>query len=58
MKVGQKTIVRWMSKVAAKSASQSAHKQSVTKLRELDVEELRYVSGGDGSSTQLPKGTW
>ena len=57
MKVGQKTIVRWMSKVAAKGASQSAHKQSVTKLRVLDVEQLRYVSGG-GGSTQLPKGTW
>jgi thiamine monophosphate kinase len=58
MKVGQKTIVRWMSKVAAKGAIQSAYKQSVTKLRELDVEQLRHVSGGDGISTQLPKGTW
>ena len=57
MKVGQKSLVRWMSKLAAKGASQSAHKQSVTKLRVLDVEQLRYVSGG-GGSTQLPKGTW
>lgn len=58
MKVGQKTIVRWMSKVAAKGASQLAREQSATKLRELDVEQLRHVSGGDGGSTLLPKGTW
>jgi hypothetical protein len=58
MKVGQKTIARWMSKVTAKGVSQSARKQSVTKLRELDVEQLRHVSGGDGGATQLPKGTW
>jgi hypothetical protein len=58
MKVGQKTIVRWMSKAAAKGAAQSACKSSATKLRELDVEQLRHVSGGDGGSTLLPKGTW
>jgi hypothetical protein len=58
MKVGQKTIARWMSKAAAKGVSQSARTQSVTKLRELDVEQLRHVSGGDGGATQLPKGTW
>ncbi len=58
MKVGQKTIVRWMSKVTAKGTSQQARNQAVSKLRELDAEQLRHVSGGDGGASQLPKGTW
>jgi hypothetical protein len=58
MKVGQKIIVRWMSKLVAKGSGRSAGKQFAANLRELDTEQLRYVGGGNGSSTQLPKGTW
>ena len=57
MKVGQKTIVRWMSKLVATGASRSVRKQSTAALRELDVEQLRYVGGGDGTS-QLPNKGW
>ena len=57
MKVGQKTIVRWMSKLVANGASRSVRKQSTAALRELDVEQLRHVGGGDGTS-QLPKTGW
>jgi hypothetical protein len=58
MKVGQKTIVRWISKLAAKDAGRSARGQSDSKLQALDSEQLRQVSGGAGS-TQLPRvGGW
>ena len=57
MKAGQKTIVRWMSKLVATGASRSVRKQSTAALRELDVEQLRYVGGGDGTS-QLPNKGW
>ncbi len=58
MKVGQKSIVRWISMVAAKVSGQPARKPSVFKLRELDSEQLRHVGGGDGGASQSPKGTW
>lgn len=58
MKAGQKTIVRWMSKLVAKGNSRSARKLSTAGLRELDTEQLRYVSGGDGGSTQSPNKGW
>ena len=58
MKAGQKTIVRWMSKLVAKSASRSAHKHSAFGLRQLDTEQLRQVCGGSGSSTQGPNRGW
>ena len=57
MKVGQKTIVRWMSKLVATGASRSARKQSTVTMRELDVEQLRHVGGGNGAS-QLPNKGW
>jgi hypothetical protein len=57
MKVGQKAIVRWMSKLVANGASRSTRQQHSTVLRELDVEQLRHVGGGNGGS-QSPKGTW
>jgi hypothetical protein len=56
MKVGQKAIVRWMSKLVTTGASRSVRKQSTAALRELDVEQLRHVGGGDGSSQTPTKG--
>jgi hypothetical protein len=57
MKVGQKTIVRWIAKFAAVGSVPTARKQHA-QLRELDAGQLRYVSGGDGGSTQSPGKTW
>ena len=56
MKVGQKIIVRWMSKLVANGASRSVRKQGTAALRELDVEQLRHVGGGDGASQSPNKG--
>lgn len=58
MKVGQKTIVRWMSKLVANGASRSARLQHSIVLRELDAEQLRHVGGGRGASTQSPNKGW
>ena len=58
MKVGQKTIVRWMSKLVAKSASRSARTLSTSDVRQLDTEQLRQVCGGSGGSTQGPNRGW
>lgn len=57
MKVGQKTIVRWMSKLVAHGVSRSARHQHAVVLRELDMEQLRHVGGGN-SVTQLPNKGW
>jgi hypothetical protein len=57
MKVGQKTIVRWIAQVASVGRSQADRKQHV-QLRELDAGQLRNVSGGTGGSTQSPGKTW
>jgi hypothetical protein len=54
MKVGQKTIVRWIAKRAAKRSEGAAQPPQ---LRELDAEQQRQVAGGNGSS-QLPKLGW
>ena len=56
MKVGQKTIVRWMSRLVATGASRSARKQHTVALRELDLDQLRHVGGGDGTSQTPTKG--
>jgi hypothetical protein len=58
MKAGQKTIVRWMSKLVAKGTSHSARKLSASGLRQLDTEQLRQVCGGLGDSTQGPNRGW
>jgi hypothetical protein len=55
MKVGQKTIVRWIAKRAAKRSEATVTQPS--SIRELSVEQQRQVGGGNGSS-QLPKTTW
>jgi hypothetical protein len=57
MKVGQKTIVRWMSKLVAQGSGRSARHRQVAKLHELDLEQLRHVGGGNGES-QLPNKGW
>jgi hypothetical protein len=57
MKVGQKTIVRWIAKVAAVGSIPAARNQRA-ELRELDAGQLRHVSGGTGGSTQSPGKTW
>ena len=58
MKVGQKTIVRWMSKLVAKGNGRSARLVSTPGLRELDSVQLRHVGGGTGESTQSPNKGW
>ena len=58
MKVGQKTIVRWMSKLVATGAGRSSRHQHSTALRELDVEQLRHVGGGVRATTQSPNKGW
>lgn len=58
MKVGQKSLVRWMSKLVAQGASSSTRKPMPTGLRELDAEQLRHISGGTGGSSQLPNKGW
>jgi len=61
MKVGQKAIVRWISKQAAKRSGAAARKASFAELRELDADQLRHVSGGGGGSgvvVQSPGKTW
>jgi hypothetical protein len=57
MKVGQKTIVRWISKQVAKRSESSAGKSLLTGMRELDADQLRHVSGGSGPAN-LPKTNW
>jgi hypothetical protein len=58
MKVGQKSIVRWMSKLVVKGAGRSDRNAFAASLRELDTEQLRYVSGGNGGATQSPNKGW
>jgi hypothetical protein len=55
MKVGQKTIVRWIAKRVTKRGEGTAV-QSLP-LRELSAEQQRQVGGGSGPS-QLPKLGW
>jgi hypothetical protein len=57
MKVGQKSVVRWVSKLVAGGAN-ARQKQPVAHLRVLDATQVRHVSGGDGGSTQLPNKGW
>ena len=58
MKVGQKSLVRWMSKLVANGAGRSARKQHSAMLRELDVAQLHHVGGGKGASMQTPYKGW
>lgn len=55
MKAGQSQIVRWVSKLVAKPAK--APKQSrLSGLRELDLQQLNQVSGGNGGTATPTKG--
>jgi hypothetical protein len=56
MKVGQKTIVRWISKRVAKRGESAPGKTSTAQLRELSPEMLRHVGGGSGSTDSPYKG--
>jgi hypothetical protein len=56
MKVGQKTIVRWIAKRAAKRSKGAAVQAS--QLRELDAEQQRQVGGGTGTGTSSPRLGW
>lgn len=58
MKVGQKAVVRWISKLVAGRAGKSGRKASFVGLREVSSEDLRHVGGGSGGSTQSPRGGW
>ncbi len=58
MKVGQKTIVRWISKRVAKRSEPVARQSSLSPCQELDAEQLRQVSGGVGGNSQLPRVGW
>jgi hypothetical protein len=56
MKVGQKTIVRWIAQRVTKRGEGAVVQPSP--LRELSAVQQRRVGGGNGS-TQLPKvGGW
>lgn len=58
MKVGQKSLVRWMSKLVAQGAGRSVRKPFSSGLRELDADQLRHISGGASDASQLPKTGW
>jgi hypothetical protein len=57
MKVGQKTIVRWIAKRVA-GRSQQGTKVLPSTGFELNTRQLREVSGGSGNSTGSPNRTW
>lgn len=57
MKVGQKTIVRWISERVAARGRATPHQHVRPGLRELSPDQLRHVGGGDGSA-QSPGKTW
>jgi hypothetical protein len=57
MKVGQKSIVRWVAKLVAKEPS-GAQRKAGDELRVLSADQLRQVSGGTGTSTGSPNKGW
>jgi hypothetical protein len=57
MKVGQKSIVRWVAKLVAKEPS-GAQRKAGDGLRVLSADQLRQVSGGTGTSTGSPNKGW
>ncbi len=56
MKVGQKSFVRWVSKLMAQGASRPARKATSAGLHELSAEQLRRIGGGDGQTSTPYKG--
>jgi hypothetical protein len=57
MKVGQKSIIRWVGKLFAKEPRRPTGGPS-QRLRTLDEAQLRQVGGGTGESTSTPTKTW
>jgi len=58
MKVGQKSIVRWVAKLVAKDPSRAKQKAGL-EPRVLSTDELRQVSGGTGTTgTDSPNKGW
>ena len=57
MKQVQKTIGRWVQRVAGKRRSEVTV-QPARQPTELDAQSLRRVSGGEGGSAQLPTKGW
>ena len=57
MKQVQKTIGRWVQRIAGKTRAESPAQPARQPL-ELDAQSLRRVSGGDGGSTQTPNKGW
>jgi hypothetical protein len=57
MKKLQKTVGRWIQRIAGKSRV-SAPVQTVPPAQELDSRALARVSGGDGGSTSTPFKGW
>jgi hypothetical protein len=57
MKVGQKSIVRWVAKLVGKEA-RSAERKAGNELPVLSTDQLRQVSGGTGTSQGTPTKTW
>jgi hypothetical protein len=57
MKVGQKSIIRWVAKLVAKEPS-GAQRKAGNELRVLSTDQLRQVSGGTGTSTGTPTKGW
>lgn len=57
MKVGQKSIIRWVAKLVAKEPS-SAERKAGNELRVLSADQLRQVSGGTGGSAGTPTKGW
>jgi hypothetical protein len=58
MKVGQSTIVRWVSKLVSKEPARRGKQGRTAGLRVLDADQLRQVSGGDGGPSLLPNKGW
>jgi hypothetical protein len=58
MKVGQKTVVRWIAKRLGKRGAPVAPTTAACSEHVLDSEILRHVAGGSGQSTSSPGKTW
>ena len=57
MKQVQKTIGRWVQRIAGKRRTETAL-QPLRQPVELDAQSLRQVSGGEGGSAQSPTKGW
>jgi hypothetical protein len=55
MKVGQKSIVRWVAKLVSPVGRRTAQRDA-SKFQALDSEQLRHVAGGSGTTTTPYKG--